>query len=404
MKIVHIQQYFNEKMGYQENIFPYYQKKLGHDVVLITSTRSNGFNNDPRVKKEGEFIENGFKVKRINIFNEFKDRFVVFKKLYEYLEAEKPDYIYHHGVNSPSLRTASIYKKNNPNVFLAVDNHSDLNIAARNKLWKVFYYNLLWKNIIAKYDKYIDLYFGVTPARCVFLEEELGINREKIRLLPIGADVDNVKASISKKEFLEKYNIDRNCLLITHGGKITPEKQNDRIIEAFLRLKDRNVRLIIFGLIKDKRVQELIKNDDRIIFLGWLNREDTLTVLKYSDVGIWNTQHTTLLEDCVAVGLPMILRYYGSTCHLIDDTGLFLYDGSIREIQDKLQLIINNDNILNQFKDKAHNIRDLLSYENIAKESIKYYYSTDYNDIHKKFMSIVYSDENYKNFRVMDRS
>ena len=37
MKIVHIQQYFNEGFGYQENVLPYYQKKLGHDVIMITS-------------------------------------------------------------------------------------------------------------------------------------------------------------------------------------------------------------------------------------------------------------------------------------------------------------------------------------------------------------------------------
>jgi hypothetical protein len=33
MKIVHIQQFYNEGFGYQENVFPGYQKRLGHDVV-----------------------------------------------------------------------------------------------------------------------------------------------------------------------------------------------------------------------------------------------------------------------------------------------------------------------------------------------------------------------------------
>lgn len=89
MKIVHVQQYFNESYGYQENVLPYYQKKLGHDIVLITSTRTNGFGKQNRVKEEGEFEENGFRVKRIPIKAEFKNRFVVFSDLYKYLEKER---------------------------------------------------------------------------------------------------------------------------------------------------------------------------------------------------------------------------------------------------------------------------------------------------------------------------
>ncbi|MCM3602196.1 glycosyltransferase [Robertmurraya korlensis] len=403
MKILHIQQYYNEKMGYQENILPYYQKKLGHEVVLITSTRSDGFNNDSRVKKEAEFEENGFIVKRKKIKGEFKRRFVIFDDLYKILDDEKPDYIFHHSVTSPSIKTVSRYKQNNPHVFIAVDNHADLNISGRNKLWKLFYYNLFWKYIISKHDKFIDIYFGVTPSRCLFLEEELGVRVDKIKLLPIGADVDNADVTITKEKLLEKYDIDKNCIIVTHGGKITPEKQIDRIILAFKRVNNPNIRLVLFGDIQDKKVETLIKTDSRIQFIGWLDRKDTLALLKHSDIGIWNTQHTTLLEDCVAVGLPLLLRYYGSTSHLIDRTGLFLYEGSIREIYEKLLILIENKHLLEKFKQNAFNLCNLLSYENIAFESIEYTKDLRAKETHKKFMSVEYSDDNYLNFRVINR-
>jgi len=402
MKIVHIQQYFNENMGYQENILPYYQQKLGHEVILITSTRSDGFNNESRIKKESEFQENGFKVKRIEIKGEFKKRFVIFGNLYKYLEDEKPDYIYHHSVTSPSLKTVSKYKENNPHVFIAADNHADLSISGRNKLWKIFYYNILWKNIIAKYDKYINVYFGVTPTRCLFLSEELGVNVEKIRLLPIGADEDNAEIELTKEDFFEKYNLNKNNLIFTHGGKITQEKQVDRVVKAFERIENPNINLVLFGSLKDKKVEALIKNDSRIIFLGWLNRDDTLAMLKYSDIGIWNSQHTTLLEDCIAVGLPLILRYYGSTCHLIDENGIFLYEGSIREIQDKMNYMIKNRGQLEYFKANSKKSLELLSYNKIAEESINYYYDLKPQRIHEKLMSITYTDKEYKHFRKLN--
>lgn len=404
MKIAHIQQYFNEGFGYQENVLPYYQKKLGHDVIMITSTRTDGFNNQERIRHECEFVENGFHVQRIPIRGEFKKRFVIFDGLYECLEREQPDYIFHHSVTSPSLFTVSRYKKHNPDVFLAVDNHADLTISGRIKVWKVIYYNVLWKKFISLCDRYIDVYFGVTPSRCLFLEEELGISSDKIRLLPIGADTDHARVTIQKSELFKKYDIDDKCLIIVHGGKITPEKQVDRIIEAFKMIDDKNVRLVLFGSMGDKNVEKLIGTDSRINYIGWLNREETLAILKYADIGIWNTQHTTLLEDCIAVGLPLILRYYGSTCHLIEGNGVFLYNGSVREIYEKIKLVIDNKELLDKFKNNAILIRDILSYDNIALESIQYRQTLDPKDLHKKFMAKKYSDIDYKFFRRIDRT
>lgn len=403
MKIVHIHQYYNDGLGYQENILPRYQAKLGNDVILITSNLSNGFNNDKRVKEVGEYKDSNFKVRRISIRGEFKNRFVVFKNLYEQLEDIKPDYIFHHSLTSPSLGIVCKYKKNNPGVFLATDNHADLNISARNKYWKFIYYNTIWKNYIKKYDKYIDIYFGVTPSRCLFLNEDLGVNNSKIRLLPIGADTDKFNVDITKDELFYKYNINKDNFIIVHGGKITPEKQFDRVLEAFSYIDNPNVTFILFGKIEDKNVESFIKKDKRIITLGWLNRDETLAVLKYSDIGIWNTQHTTLLEDAVAVGLPMILRYYGSTSHLIDNSGLFLYDGGVREIYDKLNFVINQREIISNFKKNSEVVSKLISYDNVAKESIAYANNIEFSSIYSKFMNIKYSDKRFRYFRTINR-
>jgi hypothetical protein len=39
MKIVHVMNWYIPNMGYQENILPAEQKKLGHEVYIITSDR-----------------------------------------------------------------------------------------------------------------------------------------------------------------------------------------------------------------------------------------------------------------------------------------------------------------------------------------------------------------------------
>jgi len=43
MKIVHLMSWYMPNMGYQENYLPAEQKKLGHDVEIITSDRYTPF-------------------------------------------------------------------------------------------------------------------------------------------------------------------------------------------------------------------------------------------------------------------------------------------------------------------------------------------------------------------------
>lgn len=367
MKIVHVQQYFNEGFGYQENILPKYQQDLGNEVVMLTSTRSDGFNGESRIRKSGVKYENGFLLKRLDIKWEFPKRFVSFKDLYSFLEAEKPDYIYHHSVTAPSIFTVSKYKKKHPEIILAMDNHADLQISGRNSFWKIFYYNLFWKSSLKIIAKYVDVFFGVTPDRCLFLENELGIDKGKIKLLPIGADVNKVDKIISQKNSLEITN-DKKKVLV-HGGKMSYSKKTDDLINAFKNIDNNEWKLVLFGSFEDKGLYDLILEDNRISFMGWLNRLDTLKLLLNSDLGIWNGQHTTLLEDAIACSLPLILKKYGSTSHLIKENGLFLENGSQQEITNTLNNIFENSQV-EFFKKHTEEMKQEISYNNIAKLSI----------------------------------
>lgn len=370
MKIVHIHQYFNEGYGYQENILPNYHKELGHDVILITSTYSDGHNNEKRKKNTGIFKENNFLVKRIETVGEFKHRFVFFKSLYKELELQKPDFIYHHSPTAPSILTVSNYKKKNPHVNLVVDNHADLQISGRNKLWKLIYYNMFWRYILKKVDYNINHYFGVTPDRCLFLSKELGVCDKKISLLPIGADVNYVdNINDSKKNIRHKLNIRDKDTLICHGGKMSYNKKTDYLINAFMKIDNPSLKLILFGQFVDKELEKLIQNDNRIVFLGWCNRDKVLSIMKASDIGIWNGNHTTLLEDAIACELPLILRKYGSTEHLIKNNGSFIKTNNVDEIYYVLKNLINKKNI-DRWKHGAEEMKKELSYAKIAKDSL----------------------------------
>jgi glycosyltransferase involved in cell wall biosynthesis len=380
MKIVHISNYFNDYIGYHENILPKYHKLLGHDVCLITSDR-NYLQPVGDAKQRDYKNKEGILVKRIKTTYELKHRFVIFKNLYKSIEEEKPDYIFHHGITQPSLFTVIRYKKDHPSVFVAADNHADLNISARNIIWKLLYYKNVLRINLKKIINDIDVVFGVTPARCFFAFLELGVPKSKIRFLPQGCDINEAE----KYKKLDENKKDHDYLNIITGGKYV--KDDKGLVDLINGLRNLPVKLRIFGTIKNDYLSNLIKKEKNVTFIGWQDREGIFKNYLNSDLAIWPKLHTTLIEDAMAVGLPVILRYYGSTCHLIRGNGFYLFSDEGREINCIFRLLLENKELIEYFKKCAEKMRSIFSYYEIAKESIDYYYDSSPKMLHNIFMN-----------------
>ena len=377
MKIVHISNYYFDKLGYHENLLPRYQQKIGNDVILITSDRSLFPYNQigDHEEKEGRFL-----IKVLETKGESKQRFVIFKNLYDCLVELKPDYIFHHGVTAPSLLDVAKYKKKNPSVFVAADCHEDLNNSGRIYPWKLIYYNFLWSKVWKNLIPQIDVIFGVTPARCYFAHLELGIPWDKIRFLPQGADVDEAEYWLENKHTRSG---NRQITMIT-GGKWTRNKKLENLLIA---MKGLPINLRVFGKIYDNKLLKLIQEQQNVEFLGWLDRKHTFKEIVNSDIAIWISFHTTLMEDAIAAELPVILRYYGSTCHLIRGNGQYLFSGTRKEINFLLRTLLKNLDLIISYRNRAKDIKALLSYYSIAKESIEYYHSLEQKTLHEIFMN-----------------
>ena len=74
MKIVHISENYIEGWGYQENLLPQYQKRVGHDVVVISDNNHLKYIQDQElanviVKKGCEYEYDGIKIYKIKKIN-----------------------------------------------------------------------------------------------------------------------------------------------------------------------------------------------------------------------------------------------------------------------------------------------------------------------------------------------
>jgi len=377
MKILHICQYFQENMGYQENILPVAQKEIGNEVYIITSNRECELfiNREQRIKEIGSKDYNGVTLIRSDIYFEAKNRFVVFKDLYGLIKKINPDYIYHHNLTSPSLFTVIKYKKNNPNIILVCDSHAMYENTMRTTK-SFFYHKIIWKNIIKSKIKFIDKIFYVAPECMDFIREVYKIPKNKLKFLPLGGDISNIdNYGYIRKKYRNKFNIKKSELLIIHAGKITPLKKTEVLLNSFKFVNEKDIKLIIIGCIEnryEKILTKYINNDNRITYLGWKNAEELSKIFCAGDILIQPGSASSIFEQAICDGLPIVLSKGKLGLYLTSKgNGIVLQEVNEKEISKLIIDLNQNREFLNKMHKNAINFaQEELSYRAIAKKSI----------------------------------
>lgn len=365
MKIVHITLHYLDGWGYQDNLLPLYQEKAGNDVVVISDV--NHLPNQDRDKilsKGQEYYDGSIKVIRIKCYCNTSNTSFFCSGLYKYLMRIHPDQIFHHGVNSSTLVVSAWYKKKHSKTVLFVDNHADKINMSKNKIWH-FCFDRVWLSMVCKLlNPWINKYYGVTPFRCDYLNEVYCIPNNKIGFLPLGCDTDTVdKIKETKDELREQYGIEKKAFVIVSGGKMDKSKGTIELIEAYNEIKKiLPMTLVLFGSM-DELVSKKANESDDIVTIGWCDRNKTLSLLKLSDVAVWPLLHTTLIEDAVACGIPIIVKESDNVSHFEKvGNGIFLKYGNKNELIQSLRTIRNSEYVNN-----AQVAREKFSYHSIIK-------------------------------------
>lgn len=133
MKIVHIapNSPYNDYWGYQENLLPKYQKKLDHDLTLITTNKMHKNGKIVEIECDDYLLEDGVRVIRKSYKKYCHHTFtgvLCNLDVYDLLEEIRPDFIFYHGLVSYTIMDVIKYVKNNKKCILVEDNHMDYNI------------------------------------------------------------------------------------------------------------------------------------------------------------------------------------------------------------------------------------------------------------------------------------
>lgn len=382
MKIIHVcfEAPYIDNWGYQENLIPKYNKKMGNDVIVIASRNvlpKYVLNKNEYLNKPKEYIIDGVKIIRlkssINIFN----RIVWYRELNKVINIEKPDLIYLHSGQSFSLLNLVKYKKKNK-CKIIVDFHSDYKNSGLGLISKMLLHKVIWKKIITYSKKYVDTFYCITPWVKKFVVEMYNIEESQIDMIYLSADDD--KVDFNNKEAIRRkirgnLNIETEDKVIITGGKINKDKNIDKLIKAVTEINNIKIKVIIFGSVEKKYTNEfelVLNSTDKIKYIGWINAEEIYNYYLASDIAVFPGTQSALWQQAIYCGLPLIVKRWPMSDYLNDGNVLFLESDNVYEIIDKINYIMNDENKLSEMSQISIKVgQEKFSYKFIAEKFLK---------------------------------
>jgi 1,2-diacylglycerol 3-alpha-glucosyltransferase len=387
MKIVHLclSGPYNDNWGYQDNLLPLYQQKLGHDVTVIATNTMHGPKGPIIECNEGDYrLENGLHIVRIaveTLLTEKIGRAYSYFHVYDLLKSLKPDHIMVHGLVSITALQAIKYKmKVNPNCVLVADTHQDHNNSPPKKTLKNKLYFLslfLLNKICIKHYKHI---FGVAPACIDYANEMYKIPRKKMSLLPLGCDTDDIKWGNQgeiRAAICQKYELSGDDFIIVTGGKLDSVKNTHSLIQAVGQITNNKIKLLVFGSIADEYRQQLSelfdKYNERVIYTGFLSLNEIYNLYLAADLAVFPGSQSALWQQAIASGLPTVFKKWPNISYLdVGGNCIFLEKADSQEIKNVIESLINNEDVINKMKEAAKTKGyKRFSYREITKQSLQ---------------------------------
>lgn len=220
--------------------------------------------------------------------------------------------------------------------------------------------------------------FGVTPWRMTYAEDYFRIRPERLKLLVMGGDDDQIRfceqAQIRKQIRMENGLSDDDFVIVS-GGKIDRKKHILELMQAVCELDEPKLHLLVFGEARselDAEFQHLAAHE-RIHAIGWIPAERTYDYFLASDLAVFPGSHSVLWEQACACGIPCLFRDWEGMHHVdVGGNCIFLGDGSKEELKRQIMTVYGQPSVYRAMKKAAaENGIETFSYRRIAQRAIE---------------------------------
>lgn len=229
------------------------------------------------------------------------------------------------------------------------------------------YKKIVLENVLKKSKKIIAL----NEDYKTFFVENYHINPKLIKVIP---NATNFKI-ISKPRKIKKL---KNLLFI---GRLSVEKNIDKIMEALSILHDKNLKLFIAG--EGEKKEELsnlvktLKLEKNIFFLGNLDRKQLYQQYLKSDVVILPSEYecfSSVLLEAMATGTPIIASNIpGTRCIIKNNYNGLLVKPTSEEIAKAIAKLIKNPKLKEQLTKNGLKEIKKYSWDKVVKQTEEVY-------------------------------
>lgn len=392
MKISYIVPYFQPRFGYSEYYLMKELKKLGNEVLIISSDRyaNNVVFFDPSINRKvssGQFFEGGLAVCRLPTLFE-SGGLIINLGLKNVLENFEPDIVHVSNFFSSSTHIAIFYKKKlGYKLFF-------------NSITGTFNPNIL-QNLIFKFYKWLsagyirknsDGFFAICDGSKRWLSKNFSIPHSSIDIIPLGADNKLFTSNISDRQMVRKnfgFLDDEDVLIYT--GKMTPEKDLDVLIRSMaLVVKNfsKKIKLFIIGNGPQQYLEylrELIISKDiqkKVVLIPIVDRKELPKYFRAADIAVWPGVPSISIIEAMSTGLPIIICKYPErredaydTAHLLEyKNGLSFYRGDHVDLAACVEKLISNKTLRNEMgKNSRKLVQDKMNWTLLAKKTLEIY-------------------------------
>lgn len=326
MRIVHVVDYFQPGIGYQEYYLAVCQAAAGHEVYVVTSDRYKPFTDyaqtvesllGPRFVGAGVSRLEGVEVHRLPCRFEYRRNAIWLRGLEETLAKLKPDVL---NVDDVFTLTAGRIARMNRRLRrpLVFDTHAaDYNTGIERSLRHRVSLGAFRKWVIPEIRSEADVLIAIDDGTRKMLCREFNIPADRIPIIPLGADAREFRPDpVARARFRDRWNLGGSFVL-AFTGKLHPEKGAHTVLEAgelLAKRLDDSVHIVVVG----NGPQEYMERLDaiaarpglrgRVTFIRrYLDRSDLNEVLNGADVGVWPTEPSNVIQEAMATGLPVIV-------------------------------------------------------------------------------------------------
>ena len=385
MKIVHIaaNSPFNDGWGYQDNLLPKYQLKLGHSVTLLITDTTHSDGGIVCTDQKSFVSVDGFDVIRFP-YKQYALKLLtkIFYKMdvYDTLVELQPDFIFSHGLLSRTfcdvIRYKKMRKKQGKPCVVVQDNHLDYNIGTKFATVKQKLLRAYYRAFNRRTQKHVSRVYGVTPWRKTYAEDYYRIQPDKTDVLIMGADdekIDFSRREDIRAEIRNRFGIEDDQFLIVTGGKIDRRKNILPLIEACQNMK--NAKLIVFGSLAEEIKEEFdnaMKLGDNVSYIGWIPADRVYDYFFAADLVVFPGQHSVLWEQACASKIPCVfLRWEGMDHVNAGGNAAFLDDASVESMMDMIESLRFTSRYQAMKQVALSEATDVFLYSEIAKKSIE---------------------------------